>query len=104
VADPAFATKIQREANIVQSDPSVLSLTAGAINRSDPLGAATNDVLLPFAGAFLGTPADGLKEEVLISSSEQSSLIDAIDRADGIGRGPQGTQARPYALTRWPSV
>jgi ABC-type uncharacterized transport system involved in gliding motility auxiliary subunit len=78
VADPAFATKIQREANIVQSDPSVLSLTADAINRSDPLGAATNDVLLPFAGAFLGTPADGLKEEVLISSSEQSSLIDAM--------------------------
>ncbi|HEY4783372.1 MAG TPA: hypothetical protein VIH54_16260, partial [Chthoniobacterales bacterium] len=34
--------------------------------------------LLPFAGAFLGTPADGLKEEVLISSSEQSSLIDAM--------------------------
>ena len=78
VADPAFATKIQREANVVQSDPSVLSLTADAINRSDPLGAATNDVLLPFAGAFLGTPADGLKEEVLISSSEQSSLIDAM--------------------------
>src|SRR6266481_5889435 len=78
VADPAFATKIQREANIVQSDPSVLSLTADAINRSDPLGAASNDVLFPFAGAFLGTPAAGLKEEVLISSSEQSSLIDAV--------------------------
>jgi ABC-type uncharacterized transport system involved in gliding motility auxiliary subunit len=78
VADPSFATKIQREANVVQSDPSVLSLTADAINRSDPLGAATNDVLLPFAGAFLGTPVDGLKEEVLISSSEQSGLIDAM--------------------------
>jgi ABC-type uncharacterized transport system involved in gliding motility auxiliary subunit len=78
VADPAFATKIQREANVVQSDPSVLSLTGDAINRSDPLGAASNDVLFPFAGAFLGTPADGLKEEVLISSSEQSSLIDAM--------------------------
>jgi ABC-type uncharacterized transport system involved in gliding motility auxiliary subunit len=77
VADPAFATKIQRESNVVQSDPSVLSLTADAINRSDPLGAASNDVLFPFAGAFLGTPAAGLKEEVLISSSEQSSLIDA---------------------------
>ena len=78
VADPAFATKIQRESNVVQSDPSVLSLTADAINRSDPLGAASNDVLFPFAGAFLGTPAAGLKEEVLISSSKQSSLIDAM--------------------------
>jgi ABC-type uncharacterized transport system involved in gliding motility auxiliary subunit len=78
VADPAFATKIQRESNVVQSDPTVLSLTADAINRGDPLGAASNDVLFPFAGAFLGTPAAGLKEEVLISSSEQSSLIDAV--------------------------
>jgi ABC-type uncharacterized transport system involved in gliding motility auxiliary subunit len=78
VADPTFATKIQREANVVQSDPSVLSLTGDAINRSDPLGAASNDLLFPFAGAFLGTPVDSLKEEVLISSSEQSGLIDAM--------------------------
>jgi ABC-type uncharacterized transport system involved in gliding motility, auxiliary component len=78
VADPTFATKIQREANVVQSDPSVLSLTGDAINRSDPLGAASNDVLFPFAGAFLGTPADSLKEVVLISSSEQSGLIDSM--------------------------
>jgi ABC-type uncharacterized transport system involved in gliding motility auxiliary subunit len=78
VADPTFATKIQREANVIQSDPSVLSLTADAINRSDPLGAAANDLLLPFAGAFLGTPVDKLKEEVLLSSSEQAGLIDAM--------------------------
>lgn len=78
VADPTFATKIQRESNVVQSDPSVLSLTADAINRNDPLGAATNDLLLPFAGAFLGSPSEGLKEEVLISSSEQSGLVDAM--------------------------
>jgi ABC-type uncharacterized transport system involved in gliding motility auxiliary subunit len=78
VADPTFATKIQREANVVQSDPSVLSLTGNALNRSDPLGAATNDLLLPFAGAFQGNPAEGLKEEVLVSSSEQAGLIDAM--------------------------
>jgi ABC-type uncharacterized transport system involved in gliding motility auxiliary subunit len=78
VADPLFATKIQRQANSVQSDPSVLSLTASAINHNDPLGAATNDVLLPFAGAFLGSPADPLKEEVLVSTSEQAGLIDAM--------------------------
>jgi gliding motility-associatede transport system auxiliary component len=78
VADPLFATKIQRQTNSVQSDPSVLSLTASAINHNDPLGAATNDVLLPFAGAFLGSPADPLKEEVLISTSEQAGLVDAM--------------------------
>jgi ABC-type uncharacterized transport system involved in gliding motility auxiliary subunit len=99
VADPTFATKIQREANVVQSDPSVLSLTGDAINRSDPLGAATNDVLLPFAGAFLGTPVDGLKEEVLISSSEQSGLIDAMTVQMG---SDAARKALKPAHTRYP--
>jgi ABC-type uncharacterized transport system involved in gliding motility auxiliary subunit len=99
VADPTFATKIQREANVVQSDPSVLSLTGDAINRSDPLGAATNDVLLPFAGAFLGTPVGGLKEEVLISSSEQSGLIDAMTVQMG---SDAARKALKPAHTRYP--
>jgi ABC-type uncharacterized transport system involved in gliding motility auxiliary subunit len=99
VADPTFATKIQREANVVQSDPSVLSLTGDAINRSDPLGAATNDVLLPFAGAFLGTPVNGLKEEVLISSSEQSGLIDAMTVQMG---SDAARKALKPAHTRYP--
>jgi ABC-type uncharacterized transport system involved in gliding motility auxiliary subunit len=102
VVDPTFATKIQREANVVQSDPSVLSLTADAINRADPLGAASNDVLFPFAGAFLGTPADGLKEEVLISSSEQSALVDAATvqmGSDAVRKGFKPAHTRyPLAI------
>jgi ABC-type uncharacterized transport system involved in gliding motility auxiliary subunit len=102
VVDPTFATKIQREANVVQSDPSVLSLTADAINRADPLGAASNDVLFPFAGAFLGTPVDGLKEEVLISSSEQSALVDAATvqmGSDAVRKGLKPAHTRyPLAI------
>jgi ABC-type uncharacterized transport system involved in gliding motility auxiliary subunit len=102
VVDPIFATKIQREANVVQSDPSVLSLTGDAINRADPLGAASNDVLFPFAGAFLGTPAGGLKEEVLISSSEQSALVDAATvqmGSDAVRKGLKPAHTRyPLAI------
>ena len=102
VADPTFATKIQREANVVQSDPSVLSLTRDAINRADPLGAASNDLLFPFAGAFLGTPTDGLKEEVLVSSSEQSALIDAATvqmGSDAVRKGLKPAHTRyPLAI------
>jgi ABC-type uncharacterized transport system involved in gliding motility auxiliary subunit len=77
VADPNLATKIQRQAGSVDSDMTVLSINGDTINKSDPLGASTSDLLLPFAGAFTGTPVSGLKEEVLVSSTPQAGLIDA---------------------------
>jgi len=75
IADPTFATQIQRE-NDVQSDPTILSLTSEAINKQDALGAAVSDLLMPFAGALTGKPAEGLKEDVLVKSSTQAGLID----------------------------
>jgi len=75
VADPLFATQIQRE-NEVQSDPTILSVTSDGINKEDALGAAINDLLLPFAGAFTGKPVEGLKEDILVKSSAQAGLID----------------------------
>jgi ABC-type uncharacterized transport system involved in gliding motility auxiliary subunit len=77
VADPNLATKIQRQTGSVDSDMTVLSINADTINKSDPLGASTSDLLLPFAGAFTGTPASGLKEEVLVSTTPQAGLIEA---------------------------
>jgi ABC-type uncharacterized transport system involved in gliding motility auxiliary subunit len=77
VADPSLATKIQRQNNSVDSDITVLTVSGDNINKSDPLGASTTDLLLPFTGAFSGTPASGLKEEVLVSSSPQAGLVDA---------------------------
>jgi ABC-type uncharacterized transport system involved in gliding motility auxiliary subunit len=77
VADPNLATRIQRQNSSVESDMTVLSVTGDSINKSDPLGASTSDLLLPFAGAFQGTPAAGLKEETLVSSSKQAGLVDA---------------------------
>jgi ABC-type uncharacterized transport system involved in gliding motility auxiliary subunit len=75
VADPVFATQVQRE-NDVQSDPTILSITSEGINKQDALGAAVSDLLMPFAGAFTGKPAEGLKEDVLVKSSNQAGLID----------------------------
>src|SRR5215472_1371118 len=45
LADPLYATKIQSQES-VQSDPTVLSLTAEAINQKDALGASINDLLI----------------------------------------------------------
>jgi ABC-type uncharacterized transport system involved in gliding motility auxiliary subunit len=89
VADPNLATKIQRQTGSVDSDMTVLSVNGDTINKSDPLGASTSDLLLPFAGAFTGTPASGLKEEVLVSTTPQAGLIDATAVM-------MGTEARKF--------
>jgi ABC-type uncharacterized transport system involved in gliding motility auxiliary subunit len=75
IADPFFATQIQREGN-VQSDLTILSITSDGINKEDALGAAIDDLLLPFAGAFTGKPAEGLKEDILVKSTLQAGLVD----------------------------
>jgi ABC-type uncharacterized transport system involved in gliding motility auxiliary subunit len=75
IADPVFATQVQRD-NDVESDPTILSITGEGINKEDALGAAVSDLLMPFAGAFIGKPVEGLKEDVLVKSSTQAGLID----------------------------
>jgi ABC-type uncharacterized transport system involved in gliding motility auxiliary subunit len=75
IADLTFATQVQRESD-VQSDPTILSITSEGINKEDALGAAASDLLMPFAGAFTGKPAEGLKEDVLVKSSAQAGLVD----------------------------
>ncbi|MBV9643886.1 MAG: Gldg family protein [Verrucomicrobia bacterium] len=75
IADPTFATQVQRQSD-VQSDPTILSITSEGINKGDALSAAVNDLLMPFAGAFTGKPADDLKEDILIKSSKQAGLVD----------------------------
>src|SRR6516164_4903860 len=76
VADPLFATQIQREGN-PQSDPTILSITSDGINKEDALGAAIDDLLFPFAGAFTGKPVEGLKEDILVKSTSQAGLVNA---------------------------
>lgn len=56
--------------------PAVLALTEDALNHDDVLTAQSNAVMI-LAGAFAGSPADGLKQTVLINSSTNSQLIPA---------------------------
>jgi ABC-type uncharacterized transport system involved in gliding motility auxiliary subunit len=102
VADPNLATKIQRQNSSVDTDITVLSINGDNINKSDPLGASTTDLLLPFTGAFSGTPSSGLKEEVLVSSSPQAGLVDAgivMMGADGARKFYKpGNTALPLAI------
>jgi ABC-type uncharacterized transport system involved in gliding motility auxiliary subunit len=57
--------------------PTLLSLNDNAFDQDDVATSRLGSALLPFAGAFTGKPADGLKQTVLMKTSPFSQLIDA---------------------------
>lgn len=81
VGDLTYPTRIQ-EGNI----PTVLSLNADAINKNDPVSGQIDNMLFPFPGAITGTPAEGLKQTVLIKTSTRADLVDTyMAQLSGVG-------------------
>lgn len=77
VLDRSAATEIrQGPQGAAETMPSVLSLGVEHIDRDDPAVALLNSMLMLNAGAFSGTPAEGLTKTVLISSSDDSQLLE----------------------------
>jgi ABC-type uncharacterized transport system involved in gliding motility auxiliary subunit len=76
-ADMNFATRIQRN-NRPETYVSVLSLNTNGINRQEIVTAQIDNLLMPFSGVFSGTPADGLKQEVLLKTTPNSQLVESI--------------------------
>ena len=58
--------------------PAVLALTEKAVNKDDIITAQADNLFMVYAGSFSGTPAAGLKETVLISSSKDSQLVEPM--------------------------
>jgi len=75
VADMVHSTKINR-GGAPEDAPAVLSLTADSVNTNEVATSQIDNLLLPFAGVFTGTPADGLKQTVLLHTSAQSQLVE----------------------------
>lgn len=75
VADMNFVTQIRQQSG-PQAMPAVLSMNEKGMNKEDVITSQIDNVLIPFTGAFGGTPADGLKETVLLHSTDNSQLID----------------------------
>ena len=63
--------------------PTVLLLTRDGINNDDIVTSQIDNLVLPFAGAFTGKPADGLKETVLVHTSPESELVDGMTASIG---------------------
>ena len=73
VADMEHVAPLQEGPN-----PAVLALNEIAVNKDDVVTAEADNLVMAFAGAFVGTPKDGITETVLIKSSKRSQLVEAM--------------------------
>ncbi len=73
VADMNYVARLQQGRM-----PAVLQLNEQAVNKDDVLTAGSDNLFLAFAGAFTGTPAEGLQQTVLVKSSTNSQLVEAM--------------------------
>jgi ABC-type uncharacterized transport system involved in gliding motility auxiliary subunit len=78
VADMTYKTQNQNG-----DAPTVLRLTADAMNKDDVVTSQIDDLVMLLAGAITGKPVDGLTETVLIKTSTTSQLVDGLMAAMG---------------------
>jgi ABC-type uncharacterized transport system involved in gliding motility auxiliary subunit len=78
VADMTYKTQNQSG-----DAPTLLRLTADAMNKGDVVTSQIDDLVMLLAGAITGKPVDGLTETVLIKSSTTSQLVDGFMAAMG---------------------
>lgn len=78
VADRTFSRELQGRDGRPQPVPAFLFLNADGVNRDDAVTSQSDNLWLPFAGGFTGKPADGLRADVLIKSSEDAQLVDGM--------------------------
>lgn len=75
LADRVYLSQISRGGRPVD-EPTWLTLSGDAINHDDIVTAEIDRILMPAAGVFTGTPAEGLSQTVLLKSSTRSDLMD----------------------------
>lgn len=78
VADLNYKLQLRGRNGEPQDAPAWLALNSDAIDKDDVATAQLDNIWLPLSGAFTGTPVAGLKETVLLHSSKDSQLVDAM--------------------------
>jgi ABC-type uncharacterized transport system involved in gliding motility auxiliary subunit len=80
VADMTFAGHNPQNGAVM---PTVLLVNKDGVNQEDVVTSQIDNLVFPFAGAFTGSPAAGLKETVLVHSSSQSELVEGMTASIG---------------------
>lgn len=78
VADLKFKMQLRGRNGEPQEAPAWLGLNSDAVNKDDVATSQLDNIWLPLCGAFTGTPVAGLKETVLLHSSKDSQLVEAM--------------------------
>jgi ABC-type uncharacterized transport system involved in gliding motility auxiliary subunit len=78
VADRTFSRELAGRDGRPQIVPAFLFLNAEAVNRDDAVTGQSDNLWIPFAGAFTGKPADGLRADVLLKSSLDAQLVEGM--------------------------
>jgi gliding motility-associatede transport system auxiliary component len=78
VADLNFKMQVEDQNGQPADAPAFLDVTSPGINTNSIITADLSDVWMPYVGAFSGVPAHGLKETVLLSSTKDAELTDAV--------------------------
>ncbi len=78
VADQQFMRQLSGRDGRPQLVPSFLFMNADGITQDDPVTGQTDDLWIPFAGAFTGKVADGLHQDILLHTTRDSQLVDGM--------------------------
>ncbi len=78
VADQQFMRQLSGRDGRPQLVPSFLFMNADGVTQDDPVTGQTDDLWIPFAGAFTGKVADGLHQDILLHTTRASQLVDAM--------------------------
>jgi ABC-type uncharacterized transport system involved in gliding motility auxiliary subunit len=79
-ADMTFAGHNPQNGTVM---PTVLLINKDGVNNEDVVTSQIDNLVMPFAGAFTGKAADGLKETVLVHTSPESQLVEGVTASIG---------------------
>jgi ABC-type uncharacterized transport system involved in gliding motility auxiliary subunit len=84
-ADLAFTKEVGGPDGRPRVEPSWLFINPKGINNQDAIMSQFDNLLLPCAGVFTGTPAAGLKMDTLLHTTKDSETVEAFLAAMGGG-------------------
>ena len=83
VADLDQATKIRNQFNVVEDNPAWINVTGDSLSKDDVLTGSLETMLFAIPGAVEKQEGSPLEMTPLVSSSENSALMDAFEAALG---------------------
>jgi len=79
IADMTYSTMLSRGARGGgEKVPTFLTVNETGIEKNDILTSQLKKVMIPFGGAFSGTPAPGLKQTILLQTTADSQFVDGM--------------------------